>query len=894
MTNTTTPDTDEGAEDVSTLDWHRFDQERATVERSTIERLVADADRGQVVRALEAAEIGLDPRFVRGGAARVLHPRVRGGNWPVSVGIVANLGAPIMQALFHRVEDEDDLLTPAAVADALPGLVDRVGAPAVRLVFALHAASPAPEIAEVLATSLDEDERLQLPAEDVADAPIVAAGADAPASSPDAAPTAEEDEVPEVLEDDVTLFSAIDQVMIKQAVASYTGVVGALSIDDLHRMIDELVKLNTDRHSSYFHLGFVDALDDRWRPALPDEGMNQSRRQWFVFGQLSGATRRGNARRLVEVADDDPVALAAVVEHPSQGRSVTRAIVEALLDQDPRSAASVLRRRLASGHAFVGMAECLNAAHQRARALLAEQEADAAEALWEALSHAPEDLLDHLAIAARRRLVACARARDDYPTARTRVDGLLAASPSPHERAVLETERGLIAAEIPHVRVIQLGATEAHRNNLRARLERGRQHFEAALELEATEWRAALCLGVLLALEGRPDRSAPLLELARSKLEQDTVAANARLDLEIKFLAALERLRTLEEGWDGRAFKDVRDAIEHPAWTPPANDLVEVLELLALHGSRHATQLLALATDHLPPAKLSKAALQLLDRDEPGALSSAARLARSSKVPPLERLGLLTRALDVDPGDEGEVTEELADVLDDLLRQVADEEVERCFASWLASSSTAADLFGPLGALDLRAHLHQRLAEAEAARDLVERMLHRVLAAPLAERSFDVDELLERHRTLDPAGGRSRELAELIDAADGRRGSDGDASATSPRTVRLLFVGGDERQANGHAPVEQRLRELVGGDVEVRWVHPGWSSNWTAYAEQAEAQYDAVDAVVLMPLVRTNLGRRLRRSSGDAGLPWIACTGQGRQSMARALATATRVARVTG
>jgi hypothetical protein len=894
MTTSTTTDTDEAAEGPSTADLHRFDRERAAVERSTIEQLVANANRGQVVRALEAADIGLDPRFVRGGAARVLAPRVRRGNWALSCGIVAHLGAPIMQALFHRVEDEDDLLTPAAVADALPEPVDRVGVPAVRLVFALHAASLAPELAEVLTTSLDEDERLQMPDEDRADAQMVAAGTDDPATSPDEAPATEEDELPGVLEDDVTLFTAIDQVMIKQAVASYTGVVGALSIDDLHRLIDELVKLNTDRRSSYFHLGFVDALDDRWRPALPDEAMNESRRQWFVFGQLSGATRRGNARRIVEVADEDPVALTAVIDHPSQGRSVTRAVTEALLDQDPRSAASVLRRRLAGGHAFTGMAECLTAAHQRARALLAEQEPDAAEALWEALAQAPEDLLDDLAIAARRRLVACARARDDYPTARTRVDELLAASPSPHERAVLETERGLIAAEIPHVRVIQLGATDAHRNNLRARLERGRHHFEAALELEATEWRAALCLGVLLALEGQPDRSAPLLELARSQLEQDTVAANAQLDLEIKFLAALERLRTLEEGWDGRAFKDVRDAIEHPAWTPPANDLVEVLELLALHGSRHATQLLALAADHLPAPKLSTAALQLLERDEPGALWSAARLARSSKVPPLERLGLLTRALDVDPGDEAEVTEELVDVLDDLLRQVTDEEVERRFASWLASSSTASDLFGPLGVLDRRAHLHQRLGEVEAARDLVERMLHRVLATPLPDRTFDAVELLGRHRELDPTGERSQELAGLTEAADARRGPDDGALETSSRTVRLLFVGGDERQADAHAPVEQRLRELVGGEVEVCWVHPGWSSNWTAYAEQAEAKYDAVDALVLMPLVRTNLGRRLRRGSGDAGLPWVACTGHGRDSMARALATAARVARATG
>lgn len=107
--------------------------------------------------------------------------------------------------------------------------------------------------------------------------------------------------------------------------------------------------------------------------------------------------------------------------------------------------------------------------------------------------------------------------------------------------------------------------------------------------------------------------------------------------------------------------------------------------------------------------------------------------------------------------------------------------------------------------------------------------------------------------------------------------------------VRIVFVGGNEIQARYDASIEMELDERYGGRVSVEWVHPGWSANWASQAEKAEAALISADALVLMKLVRTNLGAEMRRVADTADVPWIACTGHGRASILGALEKAVAV-----
>jgi len=107
--------------------------------------------------------------------------------------------------------------------------------------------------------------------------------------------------------------------------------------------------------------------------------------------------------------------------------------------------------------------------------------------------------------------------------------------------------------------------------------------------------------------------------------------------------------------------------------------------------------------------------------------------------------------------------------------------------------------------------------------------------------------------------------------------------------VRVVFVGGNEAQAQYQREIDQVLAESA-SNISVAWHFPGWSSNWRATADRARDDLAAADALVLMTLVRTNLGRRMRREASERDKPWIPCTGHGRKSITLAVRRAASVA----
>ncbi len=108
--------------------------------------------------------------------------------------------------------------------------------------------------------------------------------------------------------------------------------------------------------------------------------------------------------------------------------------------------------------------------------------------------------------------------------------------------------------------------------------------------------------------------------------------------------------------------------------------------------------------------------------------------------------------------------------------------------------------------------------------------------------------------------------------------------------VRVVFAGGNEAQARHNAHIDGDLKEHYDGLVSVEWVHIDWSANWGKNAKQICGHLKrGADALVLMPLVRTGMGKHLRKEAGHLGVPWLPCTGQGRGAMTRSLNEAVQV-----
>jgi hypothetical protein len=115
------------------------------------------------------------------------------------------------------------------------------------------------------------------------------------------------------------------------------------------------------------------------------------------------------------------------------------------------------------------------------------------------------------------------------------------------------------------------------------------------------------------------------------------------------------------------------------------------------------------------------------------------------------------------------------------------------------------------------------------------------------------------------------------------------ATARRYDDVRVLVIGGNEIQA-GYEPDLKRFVALRFPGARVDFAFTGWSSNWGKQLERIESLLRAANAVVLLTLVRTNLGRTVRRRVGEAAIPWVPCTGHGQQSLQRALTRAVEVA----
>ena len=114
--------------------------------------------------------------------------------------------------------------------------------------------------------------------------------------------------------------------------------------------------------------------------------------------------------------------------------------------------------------------------------------------------------------------------------------------------------------------------------------------------------------------------------------------------------------------------------------------------------------------------------------------------------------------------------------------------------------------------------------------------------------------------------------------------------ATDTDPISIIFVGGNEIQKRYKSTLN---KELKAEDIyiQVSYHFTDWSSNWPNAVTRISNELLNADAMVLMPLMRTGLGRRLRPLADEHGKFWMPCTGHGRDSMKRSILEAARVVR---
>lgn len=102
----------------------------------------------------------------------------------------------------------------------------------------------------------------------------------------------------------------------------------------------------------------------------------------------------------------------------------------------------------------------------------------------------------------------------------------------------------------------------------------------------------------------------------------------------------------------------------------------------------------------------------------------------------------------------------------------------------------------------------------------------------------------------------------------------------------VVFVGGNETQAQYDERLTKDLSTRYPG-LRVAFRHTGWTSNWGQQLPGLITECNQADAVVLMTMMRTMLGRGLREALKR---PWVSCAARGEKGIERSVLAAAKVA----
>lgn len=834
------------------------------------------------------AALGVQSRSAGRRAPQLLRTRLRNLGHDAGHDVACFLSQPVCRALEAMLPDDDSDSDPAALAAALTAgplaeLCRTWPAGLVRL--SLESMWHAGDLA------LDDRDRLLalvdggLASGDGAAGAAGVAGpvdADAPVSAP--VPDGPVVVEPTVVAEPVDAPPTALDVLLADAVArARSGATALGHLSHLRAALEELTALDPGRTSAWYQYGLVvAALEELDEPSVvrPLPGPARSA---FVLGCLRGCADINAEPAGVALTASERSVVEELLGRP-EGEAVAAFVVLAHLDQ-PKAAVRFLSL---VPRPFTGWRRVVEVVRARVEHLLGAGNGVEAELLLRAL----EDALwrwsstagghglgfEQEATALLLWRVSCRRRRSDFVGASRLLASLDEAWLTAATRGRVAGERAFIGAELPGIEALRFPRGEAEWSRLVDRLTPVRRHLVDAVDADPGDVVPQLLLGLLLHHEGDTSAAA-VLSAAADQVDEPGLAR------EVRFHAALARLRLLEPGTDEGAYVDMSAAMAG-GYTPAAEDLASAVVALEAHGSPHAGAFLSAALAAAPsaPALVTLVGQRARTGDD-DACATAERVAVDSQLALSVRFELLDCALEgAGVRFDTEAAARLAGAIDDVLVRAGDSALDERFADVLAVNETLRLALDPASADALRLEVLRRIGRIEEARAIATALFYRAAGGGL--RAFDPADLFDVLVELGLAPAELDDLARLLPSPpDGE-----EPAARLDEPLHVLFVGGNETQDRYRDAVEASVAERYGGMVRITWFLSGWRSNWHTDAARVEAAYGQADVVVLMTFVRTHLGQRVRRSSGEAGLPWVACTGHGREAIERAIDRAVALA----
>ena len=693
---------------------------------------------------------------------------------------------------------------------------------------------------------------------------------------------------PEPAVEDTETFTTLDRQLIRAAVDAVQGVDGALNVDELEDLLEEVLHLNSSRHATYFHLGFFDILLDREPRDLAV--VNKPRERWFWSGVLTGLARRSDWVGITALYDtNETVRVLGQGSDPQSSRSAPL-LFDALTDQD----------RIAEATEAVGMSALIRVGPPLMTKLLdvgikliREQRSDEVRLLLSKLLDAMAifseqgfSLPDGLSLEARRRYAHCLREAGEREAAKKTLLELLEDEEDPGVCSMIQTDLGLIEGRFKNLAAVHLPHEKGHVTALIHSLKKGSVWFDKASRPDhLLAGHAHYCLGMLRFSEGDWKTAEPhlLKGLTTFEARPDSYRAGGLL-ARARLLAALVLSRQLEPQVMARVKKLVRQSCAEEI-TPPGYLLRDFLDACEMCDGKQAVEIVDLLLGCWAP-----------EDDRVDILCASAPGQRSERVISrlVDRARLVTqprtrRSLDLERViplliREGrhDDAEEALDKLEELAIQGV--ETDR-YVEFLRTVENYDPVWDVSDANWAIVKILERQGRTNECIPLVEKTFHSVLSGRRFDSLEAAEGVLDYLRGLDAPVAVTDPLSNRL-AARVRTSTEVDSSASAENgAVRILFVGADDVKLRAQNQVREELLG-VREKSTLEFYTTGWSG-WSKALDDVSKKLRHVDGLVLSRFVRTEFGRQVRRRASESGLPWVSCVGRGVQTMTRSVLQAS-------
>ena len=694
---------------------------------------------------------------------------------------------------------------------------------------------------------------------------------------------------PMVITSDAAELGPLDELLIQTIVQVRGGIQGAPDPERLDAILEEMTRLNSTRHQTFYHLGFRDALFGRPVPAtLP--AANPNRWRWYFAGFVVGLAREQRGAEIAVQYDAHEVVRGLGDTGVGPSAHAAHRIFEALCAQGryPQACGFV---REAALHASDRLArEVL----ETATALLRDEQTAVAtpmfDLLWRALGRRladGEEVPAALWADVRRRRAHCLRFNDDLQGARALLESLLADSTDANRPAVL-VDLALMDAGLRRLAELQLPERAEERLALASALERATPRLAAAAALgERTRSHALYVQGFHQLLVQEYGRARARLEIALADFGQrpevyrgGSLLDRARFHLGLALCLSVPSRPDLERGVR-LLLEGIALGLRMPADLVP--DLFLVMEASAPDlAARLAEQLLE---------RVGESVLEAVAQTETARRSTMIADALVQRARGAGR-NLTARAQDwlhVLPALQGQRRmPEATEALDALEEAGAHGLLVRNIEYVFADERE----YGPAWTVDEAAWSLARLAEARGAHGeaagYLKQVFYRAVSRGAGNAAEDAREVLERVADYGPAAAALlEELTAHYARHFGGTPEDLEEAAAPQGPVYVLVVGGNETQARFDEQLRLELQRSH-PHICVEFMHTGWGSNWAPYVADFERRVASINAVVVSRYMRTMLGREIRRR---CQVPWRGCGGTGRTAFRNSILGAVALAR---